>query len=135
MTMSTVKKSAPATVLMNAFNNASEALSLSRNDKIAILGINAATLSRKIDIGFSPQSKTGQLQLNFIGLYRSLYAIAGGDNEFMQHWYQTNNKDLNGVPNDLCKTRNGLIIVNQYLDVMRRNMNLREVKRFCHENT
>ena len=117
--MNTVKKPEPATVLMTAFNNACEALNVSRDDKSEILGVNVATLSRKVNTGFSPQTKTGELQLHFIRLYRSLYAISGGDNDFMNHWYQTENKALKGAPVTLCKTIQGLLGVNQYLDAMR----------------
>jgi hypothetical protein len=119
--MSAVIQANPENVLMNAFNNACLALSVSRDDKSEILGVNVASLSRKTKnkTGFPPTSKTGELQLNFIRIYRSLYAIAGGDNEFMQHWYQTHNKALNGAPSVLCKSIQGLISVNQYLDAMR----------------
>ena len=117
--MSAVEKSDPSTVLMTAFNKACAELNVSREDKSDILGINKSTLSRNVGTGFSPQSKTGELQLHFIRLYRSLYAISGGDSAFMNHWFNTENKALNGSPADLCRTIQGLFSVNQYLDAMR----------------
>lgn len=117
--MNTVVQPEPSIVLMSAFNKACEELSISRQDKSKILGVDVSTLHRKASVGFSPQSKTGELQLHFIRLYRSLFAIAGGDPEFMQHWYTTQNKALNGTPMTLCKTIQGLLSVNQYLDAMR----------------
>jgi len=117
--MNVVTKHEPAIVLMTAFNNACEVLNVSRDDKSKILGLNKSTLSRKSNMGFSPKSKTGELQLHFIRIYRSLYAIAGGDSDFMSHWFTTENKALNGVPVLMCQTIQGLFSVNQYLDAMR----------------
>ncbi|NQZ33767.1 MAG: DUF2384 domain-containing protein [Oceanospirillaceae bacterium] len=117
--MSSVQKAEKSAVLMKAFNNACDAMRISGADKSNMLGVNASTLSRNSIKGFSPDSKTGELQLHFIRLYRSLFAIAGGDNEFMYHWYSTNNAALNGVPAVLCLSIEGLFRTNQYLDAMR----------------
>ena len=117
--MSTVQKADKAAVLMKAFNNACDELGISAVDKSSMLGVNASTLSRNALKGFSPESKTGELQLHFIRLYRSLFAIAGGDAEFMRHWYATHNNALNGVPAVLCLSIEGLFRSNQYLDAMR----------------
>ena len=117
--MSNAHKADKSAVVMKAFNNACEAMGVSTADKSNMLGVNASTLSRNTVSGFAPQSKTGELQLHFIRLYRSLFAIAGGDNAFMQHWYHTNNKALNGTPAQLCLSIEGLFRTNQYLDAMR----------------
>lgn len=109
----------PSKVLMKAFNKASNDLGLTAVDKSVILGVNRTTLKRNELQGFSPDSKTGEIQLHFIRIYRSLFAIAGGDLKFMKHWYCTNNKALNGSPSELCQKLNGLFLVNQYLDAMR----------------
>ncbi len=106
-------------VLMKAFNNVCVALGVSTSQASLILGVNASTLSRNANKGFSPQSKTGELQLHFVRLYRALFAIAGGDSGFMNHWYRTNNKVLGGVPAQLCQSISGLIRINEYLDAMR----------------
>lgn len=117
--MGAIEKPTPSIVLMKAFDNACNELGVNRVNKSKILGVNASTLSRKSGIGFPPQSKTGELQLHFIRLYRSLFAISGGDKEFMSHWYSTMNNDLHGTPMDLCQSIRGLFSVNQYLDAMR----------------
>ena len=117
--MNTVKKADPAAVLMKAFNNACGALNIGNAEKSNMLGVNVSTLSRNLDKGFSPDSKTGELQLHFVRLYRSLFAIAGGDIEFMNHWYHTKNNALNGAPDKLCLSIEGLFRTNQYLDAMR----------------
>lgn len=117
--MSTAQKTDKSAVVMKAYNNACDVLGINTTDKSSMLGVNASTLSRNAQKGFSPQSKTGELQLHFIRVYRSLFAIAGGDNEFMLHWYHSNNIALNGVPAALCLSIEGLLRTNQYLDAMR----------------
>jgi hypothetical protein len=117
--MNEVIKKNPAEVLMNAFNAACKELGLDTTEKSEVLGVNRTTLTRNNTKGFLPNSKTGEIQLNFIRIYRSLYAIAGGDSEFMRHWFKTHNKGLNGVPTELCKKLEGVFRVNQYLDAMR----------------
>ena len=106
-------------VLMKAFCNACDELKFAIKSRADFLGVNRTTLTRKAAEGFSPDSKTGELQLHFIRLYRSLYAISGGDNAFMQHWFNTENKALNGTPAELCLRIDGLVRINQYLDAMR----------------
>ncbi|WP_448556767.1 MbcA/ParS/Xre antitoxin family protein [Thalassotalea montiporae] len=108
-----------AHVIIKAFNNACQSLNVSTQEKVAISGVNASTLSRNQHKGFSPKSKTGEILLHFIRLYRSLFAIAGGDEAFMQHWYRTHNNALNGIPAEICPTIEGLYRTNQYLDAMR----------------
>lgn len=119
MTVAAVTKADESAVLNKAFNNACQALSVSNAQAGRILGVNASTLSRNAAKGFSPTSKTGELQLHFIRLYRSLFAIAGGDIDFMNHWFGTNNKALGGIPSQLCERVDGLVRTNDYLDAMR----------------
>jgi len=83
------------------------------------LGVDPATLARNKNKGFDPTSKTGELCLQLIRFYRSLYAIAGGDDGFMKHWLNTNNKALSAKPVELLSTITGLVRVNLYLDAMR----------------
>lgn len=117
--MNALLKPNQSEVLMKAFNNACDALKLGIKERSQLLGVNRATLNRNVQRGFSPESKTWELQLHFIRLYRSLYAISGGDSEFMYHWFQTDNTALNGVPASIILKIDGLFRTNQYLDAMR----------------
>ena len=99
--MDTNKKAEQKLVLEMAFNNACYALNVSDIEKNQMLKV-------VCDIN--------DMQLYFVRLYRSLFAIADGDNDFMIHWYHTNNKALNGVPAELCVSADGVAMVNQYLD-------------------
>jgi hypothetical protein len=116
--MNTFHRSNNSEVLMKAFNNSCEALKLGVKERALLLGVNRVTLTRNVHKGFSPESKAWELQLHFIRLYRSLYAIAGGDPEFMTHWFYTENNALNGVPALICLKIEGLFRTNQYLDAM-----------------
>lgn len=107
------------TVLIKAFNNSCAVLGLSRDEASAILGVDRATLTRNKDKGFDPGSKTGELCLQLVRVYRSLYAIAGGDQAFMQHWLRSNNRALSARPIALLNSIVGLVHVNMYLDAMR----------------
>ena len=106
-------------VLIKAFNNACDNLNLSVGDRATMIGVNRGTLNRNNHKGFALTSKESELQLHFIRIYRSLYAIAGGDTEFMRHWFNTENNALNGVPSSICLKIEGLFRTNQYLDAMR----------------
>jgi len=106
-------------VVIKAFNSAYKELGVSRDDASKIVGVDSSTLNRNKDKGFDPLSKTGELCLQFVRTYRSLFAIAGGDHGFMQHWLRSYNKALAGTPLELMFSIRGLIQVNEYLDAMR----------------
>lgn len=106
-------------VLIKAFNNSCAVLGLSREQASGVLGVDRATLVRNKDKGFDPKSKTGELCLQLIRIYRSLFAIAGGDQAFMSHWLQSYNHALSSKPVDLLGSITGLVQVNMYLDAMR----------------
>lgn len=117
--MNTLEKANAAEVLFKAFSNACSELQLTQAEASRIIGVNPSTLSRNSGKRFKPDSKQGELQLQLIRLYRSLYAIAGGEKAFMRHWLNSPNKALNGTPKTLLQTVVGLVSVNQYLDAMR----------------
>jgi hypothetical protein len=109
----------PGVVVIKAFNNAYKELGISRDDASKIVGVDNSTLNRNKNKGFDPFSKTGELCLQFVRAYRSLFAIAGGDVGFMKHWIRTPNTTLAGSPLELMFSIRGLIQVNEYLDAMR----------------
>lgn len=117
--MSAVAKPDAAAVLCKAFINACHALDLSHTEASHIIGVNPSTLSRNAAQGFKPESKQGELQLQLVRVYRSLYAIAGGQQDFMRHWLNSPNHTLGGAPRELLRSVVGLVSVNQYLDAMR----------------
>jgi uncharacterized protein (DUF2384 family) len=108
-----------ATVLLKAFNNACSELGVNKVTAGKIIGVNRSTLSRKEGTGLDTESKSSELSLHFIRLYRSLFAISGGDQGFMRHWFTTPNSALGGKPADLVQSVQGLMQTNDYLDAMR----------------
>lgn len=106
-------------VVIKAFTNAYKELGVTRDEASRIVGVDNSTLSRNKGRGFDPLSKTGELCLQFVRVYRSLFAIAGGDKAFMRHWLRTHNSVLSDAPLNLMFSIYGLIRVNEYLDAMR----------------
>lgn len=104
-------------IVMKAYANAYKALGMSDTQGAKMLGVGRSTLLRKE--AFDKTSKQSELQILFIRLYRSLFALFGGDLTSMKHWFENNNKHLRGVPMDLCFTVTGLVNVNAYLDAIR----------------
>lgn len=110
-------KAEPNAVVMKAYRNAYKTFGLPDADAARIIGKTRATLTRSN--GFSTQSKEYEVQVQFVRLFRSLYAILGGDTDAMKHWFTTHNKHLNGTPKELTNKIVGLININEYLDAMR----------------
>lgn len=103
-------------LLGKALVNAGSALGLTRAEVADIVGRNRTGLLRD---GIDPASKAGELALLFIRLYRSVYALVGGDPAAMKHWLNTENRYFGEVPADMVRSAEGLVRVLHYLDAMR----------------
>jgi len=66
-----------------------------------------------------PASKTGELALLFVRVYRGLYSLVGGDKEIMHRWVGEHNRGTGGVPAQQMCTVSGLVRVLTYIDGMR----------------
>jgi hypothetical protein len=104
-------------IVMKAYTNAYKVLGISDTQAAKLIGVGRSTLLRKS--GFEKDSKQNELQILFIRLYRSLFALFGGDLTSMKHWFEHQNKHIRGVPRELCFTVTGLVNVNAYLDALR----------------
>jgi len=105
-----------AAVLGQAVLKAGRELGLTQQDVKAIIGKDPTTIRRK---GLDPRGKSGELALLLIRVYRSLYALVGGDREQMRHWLHTRNLDTGGVPAEQMRQVQGLGEVVAYLDALR----------------
>lgn len=105
-----------ADVLGRSTYAAGEMLGLSRAEVGTIIGRNRSSIDR---YGIDPQSKAGELALILIRVYRSLYALMGGDAVNMQHFMETNNRGTQGIPREQVHTVQGLMTVCEYLDAIR----------------
>lgn len=112
----TAKKPDANATLTKALLNAGKALGLTQEDLGQIVGRDRTAFHRS---GLDPESKSGELALLLVRVYRSLYVLVGGQKPDLRHWMYTNNLHTGGVPAEQVKTVPGLIRVVEYLDAMR----------------
>jgi hypothetical protein len=104
-------------LLLQAVLRAADELELSRAALARLLGKDRSTLNRSK--GIDPSSKTGELALLLIRLYRSLSVLVGNDRLQSRHWFHTANRHTGGVPAEQVQRTEGLVEIVQYLDAMR----------------
>lgn len=102
-------------VVSKALQNAAREMGLTQTQIGQVIGKDRGVFSRGID----PESKSGELALLLIRVYRSLYALVGGDPDNIKHWIRTENHHLGGIPAEVIKRTEGLVHVVEYLDAMR----------------
>jgi hypothetical protein len=125
--MAVVDRAPPATpsegvvsdneLLLQAVSRAADELNLSRTGLARVLGKDRSTLTRAK--GIDPASKTGELALLLIRVYRSLSVLVGNDRQLLRHWFHTANRHTGGVPAEQVQRTEGLVAIVQYLDAMR----------------
>lgn len=103
-------------VLGEAVLNAGAQLGLSATQVGQIIGRDRSSISRS---GVNPRSKSGELALLLVRLFRSLFSIVGGEPGQMQHFMRTMNRGTQGIPVEQICSVGGLVGVVQYLDAMR----------------
>lgn len=107
-------------VLAKAVLNAAEQLGLKQAQLAAVIGVHRTAISRlKNNPELDPASKQGELALLLIRLYRALYALTGGDIEWMRHFMNTPNRVTAGVPVQQIESIRGLVSVLQFVDAIR----------------
>lgn len=107
-------------VLAVALTNLKEQLGLTDEELGKILGRHRNTVNRILKKGgIDPKSKEGELSLLLIRVYRSLFALNGGNKEAINHWLRTNNLHIQDIPLEAMKTVTGLSRVVNYLDAIR----------------
>ena len=120
--MSAIVKIPPAkeTVLAKAALNAADQLGLKQAQLAAVLGVHRTAISRlKQNLDLDPSSKQGELALLLIRLARALYALAGGDVEWMRHFMNSPNQVTGGIPIQQIASIQGLFSVLQFVDAIR----------------
>jgi len=110
----------PGNILCKALLNLKEALDLNQTEIGNAIGLNRTSVGRLASRGtLAPDSKTGELALLLIRIYRALYAMVGGDKQAMRHWLRTSNKHLGHPPIELIASVQGINRVVEYLDAIR----------------
>jgi hypothetical protein len=108
-------------VVTKATVTAAERLGLNARTLAGVLGVSEASVSRmkRLDHLLEKGSKPFELALLLIRLFRSLDAIAGGDETVARSWLRNHNSALGGVPAENILTIAGLTDVLAYLDARR----------------
>jgi antitoxin Xre/MbcA/ParS-like protein len=114
--METVAVADPSDVLGRSAYAAGEYLGLNKAQVGYVVGRDRSSIDRS---GIAPDSKSGQLALIMVRVYRSLYALMGGDKDNMQHFMSTPNQGTGGVPAEQIQDVEGLVRVCHYLDAVR----------------
>jgi hypothetical protein len=108
-------------VLTKATVRAALKLGLKNRTLATVLGLSEATISRMMRNAFvlSRGEKAFELGVLFVRLFRSLDAIAGGDEAVAQQWLNNKNTALRDAPINLIQTVGGLVHAVNYLDSRR----------------
>jgi antitoxin Xre/MbcA/ParS-like protein len=108
-------------VATKAVLRAAARLSIPHKALARIIGVSEATVSRMNAGSYAlvPGEKPFELALIFIRLFRSLDAMAGGDEAVARAWLRSENLSLGGTPLTLIQSVSGLVNVVSYLDVRR----------------
>lgn len=118
-----IQPAAPAAdaVATKAVLRAAARLELSNKAVARVLGVSEATVSRMGAGAYTLKTgdKAFELAVLFLRLFRSLDAIAGGDERTARVWLRSANSALGGVPASLIESVSGLTTVVGYLDARR----------------
>lgn len=110
----------PEAVLAKAVVRAAGQLGLRQTDLAAVLGIHRTAVSRLKQSGtLDPDSKQGELALLLIRLARALFALTGGDAQWIAHFMQSPNTLTGGTPQQQIESIQGLVTVLQCVDALR----------------
>ena len=112
---------ASGAVITKATLRAADLLGITAKALSSIIGVSEATVSRmrKQDFALEAGTKPFELAVLFVRLFRSLDAIAGGDEPVARAWLRNENMALGDVPLEKIVTITGLVDVIAYLDARR----------------
>jgi hypothetical protein len=122
MAGSTLRKAPDqARVLTKALIRSAERLGLKRAQLEAALGLSVATLSRMYSDQYQldPKTKSWELAVLVVRLYRGLDAIMAGDERSLRAWMQNPNTDLHDAPINMIGKVPDLAHLVAYVDAHR----------------
>ncbi|WP_413772399.1 antitoxin Xre/MbcA/ParS toxin-binding domain-containing protein [Acinetobacter sp. A47] len=81
-----------------------------------MIGVHRSSISGlKAKPVLDPASKQGKLALLLIDIYLAVYALSGGDPEWINYFMNSFNEATKGVPIELIQSINGLVKVLHFL--------------------
>jgi len=104
-------------VLSKAVLRTAEKLGLSMDQLAQVLSVEHAEINQ-VRMALDPTSKPGQKALLLIQMFQSLYALTGGDVEWIRHFMRSPNLMTGGIPIEQIQYENGLVIVLEYLHTL-----------------
>lgn len=120
--MSIVENASPTheSVLAKALLNASDQLGLKQAELASVLGVHRTAISRlKQKQSLDPLSKQGEIALLVIRIARALFALTGGDIDWIKHFMRTHNNITGAIPAKQIESIQGLMTVAQFVDAIR----------------
>jgi hypothetical protein len=108
-------------ILSKALKNAADYWGMSNKHLGEVIGLSEATISRLKNSQYflEPKSKSWQLAVIFLRIFRGLDSYMGGHEENERLWLNAHNTALGGVPLELMRDVEGLASIVQYVDYMR----------------
>jgi hypothetical protein len=108
-------------VLAKAVVRASDHLGITSKVLASVLGLSEPSVSRmrRGDFVLDPATKSFELGVLFVRLFRSLDAIVGGETHVAKEWLGNSNTLLDARPVEKIQTITGLLDVITYLDARR----------------
>ncbi len=108
-------------VVTKAVLRAADRLSLTARILATVIGVSEASVSRmkRGEFGLEPGTKPFELAVLLVRLFRSLDAIAGGDEAVAVRWLASPNTALGARPIEKLQSVSGLVDVLAYLDARR----------------
>lgn len=108
-------------VLSKAVIRASDRLGLTSVELAKVLGLSTASVSRLRagTYALDPSTKSWELGMLFVRLFRGLDAITGGDDESARAWLRNPNIHLRDVPAERIQSVQGLVETVSYVDAYR----------------
>lgn len=110
-----------AAILTKALGRAMSSWGVTNRQLGDIIGLSEATISRMKNGAYAlePHSKSWQLAVMLLRIFRGLDAYMGGHKENEKLWLNASNTALGGTPLELMRSVEGLASVTQYVDYMR----------------
>ena len=108
-------------VLTKAALRAADRFEVTAKTLASNIGVSEATVSRmrKGEFALERGTKPFELAALFVRLFRSLDAIAGGDEDVARAWLRNRNSALDGRPIEKIQSVPGLVDAIAYLDARR----------------
>lgn len=110
----------PKVVLAKALLQTADQLGLKQSQLASVIGVHRTTISRlKSNPKLDPANKKGEIALLLIHFYRTIYALTGGDSEWIKYFMNSYNEATRGIPIEQIQSISGLVMLLDYADSVR----------------